>query len=333
MAGRGSRLRPHTLTTPKPLVAVAGIPIVEQLVKEIVNVVQQPIEEVAFIIGDPTFFGDEVCEQLTKIASDVGAKATIYRQLEPLGTGHAIMCAEPSLSGPAIVAYADTIIRAKFTLDPNADAIIWTMKVEDPENYGVVQLNEQNEIIELIEKSQKFVSDLAVIGIYYFKEIEKLKNALSHVLSKKLTAGRGEYFINDGIKSMIAAGDLFLVGEVDEWMDCGNKQIILKTNSKVLELLEKEGKEMIHSSAILENTTIIPPCFIGSKAHLKNVTLGPGVSVGDETIIENSSIAHSLIQDKSHISNAKLHNAMIGNHVIYDGNFTQISLGDYTEII
>lgn len=332
MAGRGSRLRPHTLTTPKPLISVAGTPIVEHLIRDIVKIVQQPIEEVAFIVGEATFFGNDICEQLIKIASDIGAKGTIYRQTEPLGTGHAIMCAEPSLSGPAIIAYADTIIRAKLTLNPNADAIIWVKKVENPENYGVVQLNKQGAITKLIEKPQDFVSNLAIIGIYYFKEVEKLKNALKYILNEKLVPG-SEYMINDGIESMIKAGDLLLPGEVDQWMDCGNKEIILKTNSKMLKILEGEGKEMIHPSAVLKNTKIIPPCFIGSGTHLKNVTLGPGVSVGSETVIENSSITHSLIQDKSHISNTKLHNAMIGNHVKYDGNFTQISLGDYTEII
>ena len=332
MAGRGSRLRPHTLTIPKPLVPVAGIPIVEQLVRDIAGVVNQAIEEVAFVLGDPAFFGDEIVAQLLKIASDIGAKGTIYRQLEPLGTGHAIVCAAPSLSGPAVVAYADTLIRAKFQLDPEADSIIWVKKVAQPEAYGVVQLNEQGAITELVEKPKNFVSDLAVIGIYYFKAIEKLKVALQTVLDEKLTHG-GEYQINDGIKRLMSAGDLFLPGEVDEWMDCGNKQITLETNSKMLGFLEAEGNEMIDPSAVLENATVISPCYIGPNVQLKNVTLGPGVSIGTGTVIENATVTHSLIQNNSTISNATLHQAMIGNHVIFDGRFTEISLGDYTEMI
>ena len=332
MAGRGSRLRPHTLTVPKPLVPVAGVPIAEQLVRDIAGVVDQPIEEVAFVLGDPVFFGDEIVVQLLKIASDIGAKGTIYRQLEPLGTGHAIMCAAPSLSGPAVVAYADTLIRAKFLLDPSADSIIWVKKVAQPEAYGVVQLNDQGVITELVEKPKSFVSDLAVIGIYYFKAIEKLKTALQTVLDEKHTHG-GEYQINDGIKRLMAAGDLFLPGEVDEWMDCGNKQTTLETNSKMLGFLEAEGNEMIDPSAVLENSTVILPCYIGPDVQLKNVTLGPGVSVGTGTVIENATITHSLIQNNSKISNVKLHQAMIGNHVTFDGTFTEISLGDYTEMI
>ena len=332
MAGRGSRLRPHTLTVPKPLIPIAGIPIVEQLVLDIADVVKQPIEEVAFVLGDPAFFGQEIVDQLIELAKNIGAKGTIYRQLQPLGTGHAIMCAEPSLSGPAVVAYADTLIRANFSLNSEADGIIWVKKVKKPEAYGVVQLNSEGAITELVEKPKSFVSDLAVIGIYYFKEIEKLKKSLQTVLDEKLTHG-GEYQINDGIKRMMEAGNLFLPGEVKEWMDCGDKQITIETNTKMLGFLEAEGREMIHSSAQIENTKITPPCYIGPNVQLKNSSIGPGVSVGAGTVIENTILTNSLIQNNSRISNATLNQAMIGNQVTFDGNFTQISIGDHTEII
>ncbi|MBT8394713.1 MAG: nucleotidyltransferase family protein, partial [Bacteroidia bacterium] len=175
MAGRGSRLRPHSLTVPKPLIPIAGQPIVHRLVKDIVKVVKQPVDEIAFVLGDPAFFGDEVVASLEELAINLGAKASIYRQLEPLGTGHAIMCAKESLSGPAVIAYADTLIRADFDLDHEADSVIWVKQVDKPEAFGVVKLNDNNEIIELVEKPQKYVSDLAVIGIYYFKDVGVLK--------------------------------------------------------------------------------------------------------------------------------------------------------------
>ncbi len=143
MAGRGSRLRPHSLTVPKPMLPVAGAPIVAQLVNEIARVVAQPIEEVAFILGEPAYFGKEIERELIEVAKNLGAKATIYRQLEPLGTGHAVMCAADSLSGPIIVAYADTLIRTDLTLDPKVDGMIWVKKVAQPEAYGVVSLNDQ----------------------------------------------------------------------------------------------------------------------------------------------------------------------------------------------
>ena len=175
MAGRGSRLRPHTLTIPKPLIPVAGKPIVHRLITDIAAILKEEIEEIAFILGDPAWFGDAVVESLIELANGLGAKASIYRQLDPKGTGHAIMCAEPSLSGPAVIAYADTLIRANFNLDKEADSVIWTKQVNNPEAYGVVNLNDKNEIIELVEKPTQFVSDQAVIGIYYFKDVGVLK--------------------------------------------------------------------------------------------------------------------------------------------------------------
>ena len=182
MAGRGSRLRPHTLTVPKPLIPVAGQPIVHRLVKDIAEIVGGQIEEVAFILGDEAFFGDDVVASLKKLAEDLGAKASIYRQDQPLGTGHAIMCAKESLSGPTVIAYADTLIQADFKLDPTADAVIWVKQVERPEAFGVVQLNDKQEIVELVEKPKEFVSDKAVIGIYYFKEGNDLKTELQACL-------------------------------------------------------------------------------------------------------------------------------------------------------
>lgn len=331
MAGRGSRLRPHTLTVPKPLIPVAGVPIVEQLVNDIAALVEQPITEVAFILGDPAFFGADIVDHLKKIAANLGAKASIYRQLNPLGTGHAIMCAAPSLSGPVVIAYADTLIRADFTIDPTADAQIWVKKVANPSAYGVVQLNTAGHITELVEKPSTFVSDLAVIGIYYFKESETLKKALQGVIDQQLTHG-GEYQINDGIKALMTQGHQFVPGEVNEWMDCGNKSITVATNSKMLQFLMEEGKELVDATVTLKNAKIIPPCFVGKDVVLENTTIGPGVSIGEGTTIVNGRVKHSIIQSQSYIENVSLEKAMIGNHVRYNGNHTSVSLGDYTEI-
>lgn len=329
MAGRGSRLRPHTLTVPKPLIPVAGKPIVHRLITDIAKVLGEPIEEVAFILGDPAFFGDDVVESLMELADELGAKGSIYRQDKPLGTGHAIMSAKESLSGPAVIAYADTLIRADFDLDKSADSVIWVKQVERPEAYGVVELNGNNEIVELVEKPKEFVSDLAVIGIYYFKDVGVLKNQLQHVLDNDITHG-GEYQINDGIKRMMEKGMKFVPGKVDEWMDCGNKNVTVETNQRMLSFLEKEGENMIADSVKQENANIVEPCFIGENVVLKNTTVGPFVSVGANTVIENSTIKNSLIQSDSKISNANLDNAMIGNHVVYNGNFETISIGDYS---
>ena len=327
MAGRGSRLRPHTLTIPKPLIPIAGKPIVHRLVEDIAAVLQQDIEEVAFIIHES--FGKKVEQELIAIATKLGAKGTIYYQNEALGTGHAIMCAKDSLSGPAVIAYADTLIRADFDLDKDADSVIWVKQVDQPEAFGVVKLNESNEIVELVEKPKEFVTDLAVIGIYYFKDIAVLKNELQLVLDNNIIHG-GEYQINDGIKQMMAKGMKFVPGKVTEWMDCGSKNVTVDTNSRMLGFLHNDGEHLVDYDVKLENSTIIPPCYIGKDVILINATVGPNVSLGDGCHVQNSTIKNSLVQTHSHIKNANLDNAMIGNHASFDGNFTNISIGDYS---
>lgn len=327
MAGRGSRLRPHTLTIPKPLIPVAGKPIVHRLVEDIAGVLNQQIDEIAFIIHES--FGQKVEEELLAIAQKLGAKGTIYYQNEALGTGHAIMCAKESLSGPAVIAYADTLIRADFDLDKEADSVIWVKQVDQPEAFGVVKLNANNEIVELVEKPATFVSDLAVIGIYYFKDIAVLKNELQLVLDNNIIHG-GEYQINDGIKQMMAKGMKFVPGKVEEWMDCGNKNVTVETNSRMLGFLHTDGESLVDESVKLEKATIIPPCYIGKNVVLINATVGPNVSLGDGCHVVNSTVKNSLVQTHSHIKNAVLDNAMIGNHASFDGNFTSISIGDYS---
>ncbi len=327
MAGRGSRLRPHTLTIPKPLIPIAGKPIVHRLVEDIAGVLNQDIDEVAFIIHES--FGKKVEEELIAIAQKLGAKGTIYYQNEALGTGHAIMCAKESLSGPAVIAYADTLIRADFDLDKTADSVIWVKQVDQPEAFGVINLNENNEIIELVEKPKEFVSDLAVIGIYYFKDVAVLKNELQLVLDNNIVHG-GEYQINDGIKQMMAKGMKFVPGKVEEWMDCGNKDVTVDTNNRMLNFLHNDGIHLIDYDVKQENSTIIPPCYIGKNVVLTNATIGPNVSLGDGCHVTDSTIKNSLIQTHSHIKNAHLDNAMIGNHVSFEGKFTSISIGDYS---
>ena len=331
MAGRGSRLRPHTLTIPKPLIPVAGKPIVHRLVTDIVHLLNEEIEEIAFILGDPAFFGDEVVSSLKELAKELGTKTSIYRQLEPLGTGHAIMCAKESLSGPAVIAYADTLIRADFNLDKEADSVIWTKKVTNPQDFGVVNLNEKNEIVELVEKPIEFVSDQAVIGIYYFKDVGVLRKELQYVLDNNII-NDGEFQINEGIKRMIKSGKIFKTSTVDEWMDCGNKDVTIETNKRMLIFLAESNETLISNSISQKNSKIIEPCFIGKGVILKNSTVGPYTSIGAYTIIKDSNVKNSIIQKHAQIKNAILDNAMIGNHASFNGNFTNISIGDYSEL-
>jgi glucose-1-phosphate thymidylyltransferase len=327
MAGRGSRLRPHTLTIPKPLIPIAGKPIVHRLVEDIAGVINQEIDEIAFIIHKD--FGKQVEHDLIAIAEKLGSKGTIYYQNEALGTAHAIMCAKESMQGPLVVAYADTLFRAEFTLDTAADSVIWVKQVEDPSAFGVVQLNDKNQIVDFVEKPKEFVSDLAIIGIYYFKSGETLRSELQYLLDNNVVKG-GEYQLTDALENMKQKGMLFVPGKVDEWMDCGNKNVTVETNSRMLGFLHNDGEHLIDYDVKQENSTIIPPCYIGKDVVLINATVGPNVSLGKGCHLTNTTIKNSLVQTHAHIKNANLDNAMIGNHASFDGNFTSISIGDYS---
>lgn len=326
MAGRGSRLRPHTLTVPKPLIPIGGKPIVQRLAEDITKLSDEKVEEIAFIIGD---FGEEVEQQLLKIAKKLGAKGSIYKQNEPLGTAHAIWMAKESLSGPVVVAFADTLFRADFDLNTQSDGVVWVKKVEDPSAFGVVKLDENGVIQDFVEKPKEFVSDLAIIGIYFFKDGDNLKDEIQHLIENDIRGNGGEYQLTDALENMRSKSKIFTLGEVSEWMDCGNKEVTVETNSKILSF-EKKEFENIPDSAKVNNSLIIPPCFIGENVVIENSKIGPNVSLGDGTKVVNSNIDNSLIQENTEITNANLSNSMIGNFVKYIGATRDISLGDYS---
>ena len=328
MAGRGSRLRPHTLTVPKPLIPIAGKPIVQRLVEDIVSVCgDKKVDEIAFIIGD---FGDQVEVDLKNVAENLGAKGSIYYQDKPLGTAHAIHCAADSMDDEIVVAFADTLFRADFTLDTEADSVIWVKQVEDPSSFGVVQFAEDGTIDNFVEKPKEFVSDLAIIGIYYFKDGLGLRNELKYLLDNNIM-NKGEYQLTDALSSLLKQGKVFKPGTVNDWMDCGNKAITVETNSKMLGYLEGKA-ELRGENITLENSTIIEPCYIGSNVVLKNATVGPNVSLGDDCVVEDATIGGSLIQTNSTITNINLKDSMIGNHAHVDGRWTSLSLGDYSRM-
>jgi glucose-1-phosphate thymidylyltransferase len=324
MAGRGTRLRPHTLTVPKPLVPVAGKPIVQHLVEDLAKAYSGKIDEVAFIIGD---FGTAVEKQLVSMAERMGAKGSIYYQKEQLGTAHAILCAQESMQGPVIVAFADTLFKADFKFDDSQEGIIWVKQVPDPSAFGVVKLDEKGHITDFVEKPDTFVSDLAIIGIYYFKDAEYLRSELQFLLDNNLRE-KGEYQLTNALENMKRKGTKFSTHTIEEWLDCGNKEAVLAANHRVLEI--KPEAATIAADAHLENVTIIPPVHIGSGAHIKNSVIGPHVTIGRGCRIQNSVISRSLIQDAGKITAKILINSMLGSSVELLGTAAELSLGDYS---
>ena len=326
MAGMGKRMRPHTLTIPKPLIPVAGKPIVQRLAEDIVKICKEEIEEIAFIIGD---FGSEVESSLIEIAEKLGAKGKIYYQSEPLGTAHAILCAEESLKGKVTVAFADTLFKADFILDENKDGIIWVHEVDDPSAFGVVKTDENGIITDFIEKPKEFISNKAIIGIYYFKDGDYLKSELQFLIDNNIIKG-SEYQLTDALQNMMKKGTEFSVGKVNEWLDCGNKDATVITNRRLL--VNSNGDKLVSDTAEINNSIINNPCYIGENVKITNCIIGPYVSIGENSIISHSIITDTIIQTNSKIKNANIDNSMIGSFVEYKGDINELSIGDFTTI-
>ena len=326
MAGMGKRMRPHTLSTPKPLIPIAGKPMVQRIVEDITKVCDEKVDEIAFVIGR---FGAEAEKNLIAVAESLGAKGSIYYQDEPLGTAHAIMSAKQCLIGKVVVAFADTLFKADFKMDSSQEGIIWVQKVEDPKPFGVVKMDENNVITDFIEKPQEFVSDLAIIGIYYFKDGEYLKKELQYLLDNNIKE-KGEFQLTNALENMKAKGTKFTPGKVTEWLDCGNKDATIYTNQRILEF--NKHTTLISDTIENINSIIIEPCFIGENVKLINAKVGPHVSIGTNSIIENSIVKNSIVQTNSKIKNAELSNSMVGNYAEFTGNSNDSSIGDYSTI-
>lgn len=326
MAGRGSRLRPHTLTVPKPLVPVGGKPIVHRLVEDIARVCAEKIDEIAFVVGE---FGSDVEQELLAVAEKLGAKGSIHYQHKPLGTAHAVLCAAEKLTGPVVVAFADTLFKADFKISSEDEGILWVKQIEDPSAFGVIKMNERGEIIDFVEKPKEFVSDLAMIGIYYFRDGERLHKELQYLIDNDVIKS-GEYQLPDALRRLTESGVIFKPGTVSEWLDCGNKEVTVHTNQRVLEFDHTTGISMQDESVESTNSVIIPPCFIGKNVKIHASVIGPHVSIGANSVIKNSIIRNTNIQQHTHISNANIVDSMLGSNVVYNGRSKDLSLGDFS---
>ena len=324
MAGMGKRLRPHTLVTPKPLLPIAGKPIVQRLVEDIVRVSHQKVEEIAFITGH---FGEATEQQLIAVAEQLGARGTIHYQEQPLGTAHAILCAASALEGPITVAFADTLFRADFTMDTTVDGVLWVQKISDPRQFGVVIVNSEGIITDFAEKPAQFVSDLAMIGIYYFVDGARLKSELQYLVDKNIMNG-GEYQLPDALRNMVAKGAKFAPGAVSDWMDCGNKDAVLSTNRNIL---ENDYPKQPRKNLFQQASTIIEPCYIGDNVKLNHCVIGPFVSLGNDVVVDNCVISDSIVRHGSKITGAVFTHSMIGSFAEYINNVPSLDLGDYSK--
>ena len=326
MAGMGKRMRPHTLTTAKPLIPIAGKPIVQRLVEDIMATSNEQVEEIAFIIAP--HFGTVVEQLLLSVAENLGAKGRICYQEEALGTGHALLCAAESLKGNVFIAFADTLFKANFQIDTQKDAIIWTQKVADPSAFGVVKMNAEGRITDFVEKPKEFVSDLAIIGVYYFKDGENLRRELQYLVDHDVKE-KGEFQLTTAMENMKNKGLAFYSDQVEEWLDCGNKDATVFTNQRILEF--KQNTEQLEAtSAQIQQSIIIPPCFIGENVKISHSVIGPYVSLEAGAEISHAIIENSIIQSDTTVKNAQISNSLLGKSVTYSSKADELSLGDYS---
>lgn len=324
MAGMGKRMRPHTHTTAKPLLPIAGKPIVQRLVEDLAAVAGEAVEEVAFIVHPS--FGKKVEDELVGIATAIGSKGTIHYQKEALGTAHAILCAQSALNGRVIVAFADTLFRAQLKLDKDCDGVIWVNKVDDPKPFGVVKLDANGIITEFVEKPQTFVSDLAIIGIYYFADGEYLRKEMQFLIDNDIK-DKGEYQLTNAMENMKQKGARFKAGSVDVWMDCGNKNAMVDTNTKVLGFV-KGDKNLVSASLKKENSIVIEPCFIGENVTLTNSIVGPNVSIESGAVVSGSVVKNSILRGHTRVQDCVMDNSMIGERASVKGTALDVSISD-----
>lgn len=323
MAGRGTRLRPHTHVTPKPLLPVLGVSIVERIVRTFVQLMPNQIEEAVFILGD---FPQEVRDKLSAMAARLGIGVQFAMQKESLGTAHAVYCGEPFLSGELIVIFADTLFYMNEKLNTSSDIVGYVKHVEDPRRFGVVARDEVGNVKGLIEKPKDFKFKEALIGIYFVKDGAWFKRTIAYMIENGLVGTRGEYEVTDALDMMMQQGAHFETASVTDWLDCGTLPALAETTRFIM---NREGSKIEGS---LENTTLIEPVYIGMGASVKNAVIGPFTSIESNAQIENSVIQNSIVFSNAVVQNVVMDDSFMGHSAIVKHNPLRANIGDHTVI-
>lgn len=325
MAGRGTRVRPHSHTIPKPLLPVAGKMIVERIVETFARTLDRSIDEIVFILGPD--FEQEIKDKLTDMCERHDAKAVFGVQKEAKGTAHAVYCAGDNLEGESIIVFADTIfdMEGKVTIG-DADSVIWLKKVDDPSRFGVA-VEEDGQITDFVEKPSEPISDLAIIGVYYFKQAEKLKKEIEYLLDNDVRGHGGEYQLTDALDRLLKDGNVFKKATVDEWLDCGTLPAWRKTSGIIV---EKEAQAIDESQ--FKDTEIIEPVYIGEDVTIENSKIGPHASIDDGCVIKHSSVKNSLLQKHTKLESCTINDSTIGNYVELKEVDQQVHLGDHSKV-
>lgn len=325
MAGRGTRVRPHSHTVPKPLLPVAGKMIVERIVETFARTLDRNIDEIVFILGPD--FGQEIKDALKAMSNRQNATATFRVQEQAEGTAHAVYCAEEDLSGECIIVFADTIfdMEDKVSIE-DADSVIWLKEVDDPSRFGVA-VEKEGQITDFVEKPSEPISNLAIIGVYYFKEAEQLKKEIEYLLENNVRGHGGEFQLTDALDRLLKDDKLFRKATVDEWLDCGTLPSWLETSGTIV---EKEYEEIDRDR--FPSTKIIPPVYIGDDVTLENCIIGPNASIAEGSELKKCTVKNSLIQEHAWLEDCTIEDSTIGRHTELKGVDREVHLGDHSKV-
>ena len=319
LAGLGSRLRPHTHTTAKPLIEVAGKAVLGYILDELKKV---NVSEIIFIIG---YLGDQIKSYVHK---NYNFKTKFLMQEELNGQAPAIKLAQRYVKEDVLIWFADTLSDAdiKKLEKTKADGLIYVKEHEDPERFGIVFPNKKGFIEKIVEKPKNPPSNLANIGMYYVKDYKLLFECIDHLIKHDMQT-KGEFYLVDAFNIMISKGFKFGIENVNVWEDCGNKETLLQTNRYLLNKMKPKRYQGV------KNSVVINPVFIDEGVSINNSVIGPFVSISKEAKIENSLIKDSIIGKNAEISDAQLDDTLVGTKAKIKGSYKRLNVGDDSEII
>jgi len=324
VAGIGSKLRPHTHTQPKALVPVAGKPILAHIVDMLIS---GGIKDYCFIIG---YLGDKIESFIAEYYTTHGLNVEFVVQEPREGIGHALWCARDSIRGQeeVLIMLGDTILN----LDIEAflqipQSVLGTKKVDTPGNFGVVEIDSQDNVKRLIEKPNIPKSNLALVGIYKLKKPDLFVSSIEKIITDGVKT-LGEYQLTDALMEMLEHGESMSIFPVNNWYDCGKKESLLEANG----ILMSTEEFMNTSDYNFPDSVIIPPVSIADNCKIEHSIVGPNVAIGEGTFIRNSIIENSIIGSYSSLDVAVLNGSVIGSDTILRGPSQSLNIGDNTEI-
>jgi glucose-1-phosphate thymidylyltransferase len=321
-AGYGTRLRPHTWSKPKPLVTVAGKPVLGHVLDTFTHL--DDIDEVTFIVG---YLGEQIEEYVSSAYPDLPSR--YIEQKELIGQSHAIWLARDGLEGPMLMMFVDTIIEVDLSVieRDDIDALGWVKEVPDPRRFGVADVTEDGWVRQLIEKPEDMSNNLAIVGFYYFRKAEDLIAAIVEQMERK-TKLKGEFFLVDAINILLEQGMKMRVHPIEEWHDCGKPDTLLETNHYLLD----SGRDNSSKVSQRDDIVVIPPVYIDPTANVERSVIGPYVSIGPECVIKNSMLQNSIVDANSEIIDTSLSDSLIGREARVVGRHRTLNVGDSSDI-